>query len=205
MRKNTKKGNSKKDKKLEDIKRQQQRLSPEEKLFNVDDFTKRSDEFASEEARKRKERSVIKSWFVNLSDNEIDFLFSNIIEKYESKFKKSWFYMLADLYQVDRKLMDTYIKPDFVRLFIIYFIYARFPRRVLSRLRGRNRKAYKDGYTNIKLFQHLTGEVSEQLDNIIKQVYELMGECVANGEGIKEFTNEYSSKYKVWFQTQMFS
>ena len=112
--------------------------------------------------------------------------------------------MLADLYKVDRKLMDTYLKPEFVRLFIIQFIYARFPRRVLRKLRSKNRQAYKEGHTNIKLFQHLTGEVSGQLNVVIKQVYEMMADCISEGMGIKEFTNMYSSKYKVWFQTQMF-
>jgi hypothetical protein len=141
MKKNSKKGKIKKDKKIEEIEKQQQQLSAEEKLFNIDDFTKKSDDFASEQKRKRKEREILKSWFVNLSDTEIDFLFSNVIEKYESKFKRAWFYVLADLFKVDRILMKPYLKPDFVRLFIIQFVYARFPRRVLRQLRGRNRKA----------------------------------------------------------------
>ncbi len=200
-KKSNKKGKIKKDKKLEDIKRQQQQLPPEEKLFNIESFTKKSDEFASEEAKKRKERQVVKKWFINLSDTDIDFLFSKIIEKYESKFKKIWFYRLADLYKVDRQLMEPYVKPDFVRLFIIQFIYARFPRNVLRQLRGRNRKARKNGNNGAKLYHHLSKEASDQLDIVIREASDMMVECTT----IQEFTNKYSSKYKVWFQTQMFS
>lgn len=200
MKKSNKKTGKKKDEKLEEIKRQQQQLSAEEKLLNIDSFTKKSDEFAREEARKRKERQVIKSWFVNLSEQQIDFLFSNIIEKYDPKFKKAWFYLLADLYKVDRKVMDRYLKPEFVRLFIINFIYARFPRRVLQRLRGKNRLAYKQGKSNIKLFQHLTPEVSQELTKVVNQARELMEECVNNGQGIKEFSELYCKRHKVWFQ-----
>jgi len=194
-------GKSKKDEKLEELKRQQRQIPFEERQLQIESFVKKSDEFAKDEAAKRKERSRIKKWFINLSDNEIDFLFSNIIEKYESKFKKSWFYRLADLFGVEKKLMDVYVKPDFVRLFIIQFVYARFPQRVLFRLRSRNRKARKDGVNDTKLFQHLSKDASEQLDIVIKQVFVMMGEY----DNVKDFSRAYGAEYKVWYQTEMFS
>src|SRR6266496_4406492 len=59
---------------------------------------------------------------------------------YQSKFFKEWFYRLADIYDVNRTVMDVYVKPDFVRRFIIQFVYGRFPYLLLRTLRSRNRK-----------------------------------------------------------------
>lgn len=189
-----------KDEKLEGLKKQHRQIPIEEKQIRIDAFTKESDELAKKSSGNRKERERVKKWFINLSNNEVDFLFSQIIEKYESKFKKDWFYRVADLFGVDRKLMDVYVKPDFVRLFIIQFVYARFPQRVLFRLRSRNRKARKNGISDTKLFQHLSKDASEHLDVVIGQVYKMMGEY----KTFEIFQMNYGKKYKVWYQTQLF-
>src|SRR5580704_10457652 len=65
---------------------------------------------------------------------------ADMMTVYESKFGKPWFYRVADLYKVNRSVMDQYVKPEFVRQFIIQFVYGRFPYKVLRSLRSRNRK-----------------------------------------------------------------
>lgn len=124
---------------------------------------------------------------------------ADVVAEYESKFSKAWYYRLADLYSVNRSVMDKYIKPDFVRQFTIQFVYARFPNKVLRALRRRNRITSKD-YERTKLFQHLTKSASEELDIVIEQVYLMMGDCSSPFE----FKMSYSSKYKVYFQTSLF-
>ena len=104
----------------------------------------------------------------------VDDYVANELMKYESKFFKDWFYRLADLYKVERSVMDVYVKPDFVRRFIIAFVYARFPRLLLRTLRSKNRKTFRRG---TKLYHHLKKDVSEMLDLIIGQIYTLMGDC----------------------------
>lgn len=124
---------------------------------------------------------------------------TEVMAEYESKFSKDWYYRLADLYGVDRSVMDKYVKPEFVRQFTIQFVYARFPYTILRTLRSRNRRTSKrDGRT--KLFQHLTKSASEQLDIVIEQVYEMMGNCSIP----LEFKMKYSKAYKVYFQTSLF-
>jgi hypothetical protein len=127
----------------------------------------------------------------------IDDYIAEEMVKYESKFFKDWFYRLADLYKVDRKLMDVYIKPDFVRRFIIQFVYGRFPYLLLRTLRSRNRKLRGNGG---KLFQHLKTDASEKLDIIVGQVYEFLGVS----KDPLDFKMRYSKEYRLYFQVELF-
>lgn len=117
---------------------------------------------------------------------------------YESKFGKPWFYRLAHLYGYNRSVMDQYVKPEFVRQFIVQFVYGRFPYKVLRSLRSRNRKT-STGKNRTKLFQHLTKDASEQLDVVINQVYEMMATCTDP----LDFKMTYSKTYKIYFQLEM--
>ena len=117
--------------------------------------------------------------------------------KYETKFHKYWFYKLADLYEVDRTLMDAWVKPEFVRLFIIQAVYARFPYKMLKALR-KNKTVYGD--TGNKLYHYLTKEASERLDIIIEQIYQVMKD---SGNPL-DFWKKYSKAYEVYFQTELF-
>ena len=115
---------------------------------------------------------------------------------YESKYFKDWFYKLADLYRVDRKLMDVYVKPDFVRRFIIQFVYGRFPYLLIRTLRSRNRKIKgRKG----KLFQHLKKDASERLDVIIGQVYEIL----LISDNLADFKKKYSTQHNLFFQVEL--
>lgn len=116
--------------------------------------------------------------------------------EYHSKFNKDWFYKLADVYGVDRKVMEPYVKPDFVRRFIIQFVYGRFPYLLLRTLRSRNRKLKGKGG---KLFQHLKRDVSDKLDEIIYEVYKIM----EVSENVLDFKQKYSAKYTVHFQVEL--
>lgn len=127
----------------------------------------------------------------------LDEYVSEAMTKYESKFHKYWFYRLADLYEVPRSVMDVYVKPDFVRKFIVQFVYGRFPYLMLRTLR-KNKNVY--GGSNNKLYHYLTKDASEQLDIVIDQVYEAMNQS----DTPLEFKMTYSQKYKVYFQTELF-
>ncbi len=115
---------------------------------------------------------------------------------YQSKFFKDWFYRLADIYGEPRSVMDVYVKPDFVRRFIIQFIYGRFPYLLLRTLRSRNRKIKGKG----KLFQHLRKDASARLDEIIAQTYEIM----LATQNVSDFKINYCTKYKIYFQVELF-
>ena len=123
---------------------------------------------------------------------------TEVMADYESKFSKDWFYRLADLHKVDRSVMDRYVKPEFVRQFIIRFVYGRFPYKMLKALRSKNRKSSSNN-TRTKLFQHLTKTATEQLEIVIEQVFTLMGSC----NNALDFKMKYSNQYKIYVQLDL--
>ncbi|OJY92205.1 MAG: hypothetical protein BGP13_08560 [Sphingobacteriales bacterium 40-81] len=123
---------------------------------------------------------------------------SEVMAEYESKFKREWWYRLADLYNVSRSVMDKYVKPEFARQFLVQFVYGRFPQSVLKMLRSKNRKI-SSAENRTKLFQHLTKKASEQLDLVIEQVFIMMGNC----NSPMEFKLAYSKEYKIYFQLEL--
>jgi hypothetical protein len=173
------------------------KLPPEVKDQKIELFTKQSDELASQEALKRRQRQKQKIEFLGGGVIVIEDYVANVITKHITKFHKAWFYKLADVYKVDRKLMDVYVKPEFVRQFIIQFVYGRFPYLLLRTLRSRNRKLHGK---NCKLFQHLNPNASQQLDDVIKQVSDVMD----ISESPLAFKMKYSEMYKIHFQVELF-
>jgi len=143
------------------------------------------------------DRLSLKLKLFGLDGFDIDEFVSNAGIKYETKFHKYWFYKLADLFGVDRSVMDVWVKPEFVRLFIIQAVYARFPRKMLNALR-RNKIVY--GNSGNKLYHYLTNEASEKLDLVIEQVYQVM----KRSENPLDFWKNYSKEYEVYFQTELF-
>ena len=194
MKKKTKKGAVSKKRKpsAPDIKK----LPPEVKNQKIELFTQQSDELAAQEALKRRERQKQKITFLNGAVIIIENYVANVIAKHITRFHKPWFYKLADLYKVDRKLMEPYVKPDFVRRFIIQFVYGRFPYALLRTLRSRNRRLHGK---NCKLFQHLNADASNQLDIVIKQVFDEMD----NSSDPLDFKMKYSEKYTIYFQLEL--
>jgi hypothetical protein len=173
------------------------KLPPESKDQTMLLFTQQSDELAAIEALKRKERQKQKVEFLNAPSINVDDLIANVMAKHETRFHKSWFYKLAILYGVDPKIMDQYIKPDFVRVFIIQFVYGRFPYLLLRTLRSKNRKlAGKAG----KLHQHLRKDAVEQLETVIKQVSDTID---ISGNAL-DFKMRYSREYRLHFQLEAF-
>lgn len=197
MNKQTKKG--KVSKREKPIVSEIKKLPPEIKVQKIDLFTKQSDELAAHEALKRRERQKQKIEFLSGTVIVIEDYVSDVIAKHITKFHKAWFYRLADLYKVDRALMDVYVKPEFVRQFIIQFVYGRFPYLLLRTLRSRNRKCNRK---SCKLFQHLNPDISSKLDDVIREVFEVMG-----NDEVKtplDFKMKYSQDYKLFFQVELF-
>jgi hypothetical protein len=173
------------------------KIAPEVKDLKIELFTRESDEFAQAEAQKRKQRQKRKIEFISGKEFDLNDFINDVMVGHHTKFVKDWFYRLADLYKVDRKLMDTFVKPDFVRLFIIQFVYGRFPYLLLRTLRSQNRKLHGKGG---RLFQHLKDDKSKELDEVIDQVYKAMDGC----DTPLQFKEKYSALYKIYFQTELF-
>ena len=150
---------------------------------------KASDEYLDKLALKAK---LFKSDEFSIND-----YVAEAMTKYETKFKKNWFYALADMYNVERAVMEIWVKPDFVRLFIIQAIYGRFPYLMLRELR---KKKISLSGENKRLYHYLTTTASDQLDTVIGQVYTIMGESKTP----LEFWMRYSKEYKIYFQTCLF-
>lgn len=197
MNKKNKKAATATDIKKQKLKPEIKQVAPEIKKQTIELFTQQSDELAAQEAIKRRERQKQKITFLDGASIIIEDLLADAIVKHITKFHKPWFYRLADLYNVDRKVMDVYVKPEFVRQFIIQFVYGRFPYLLLRTLRSRNRKANRK---NCKLFQHLNGNASKKLDDVIKEVFDVMGES----SNPLDFKMRYSRQYKLFFQVELF-
>jgi len=174
-------------------------IPPELKEQKLELFIQKSDEFADAEAKKRRESRRKKVQFIGGLTINIDEYVLEVMSEHITKFHKPWFYRLADLYGVPRKVMDEYVKPQFVRLFIIQFVYGRFPYLLLRTLRSRNRKLGKKGG---KLHQHLQKDASAQLIQVIKDVYDMMEPSV--GKGPLDFKMAYSKEHTLYFQVEMF-
>ncbi|MBX3240560.1 MAG: hypothetical protein KIT80_01025 [Chitinophagaceae bacterium] len=111
---------------------------------------------------------------------------------YEAIFHKVWFYRLADMLGVSRSVMDTYVKPKYVREFFIKFVYARLSYKVLRELRAaRNLAKAHDA----KLFQFLKGEYYNLIETIAGQIYNEM-----DGKNFVQFTESYCKNNKLPIQ-----
>ncbi len=162
-----------------------QRLLSSPELFRTE---KESDEYLDKLALKIK--------LFKTNEFSVDDFISEVMIKYETKFHKTWFYALADMFGADRAVMDVWVKPDFVRQFIIQAVYGRFPYFMLRELRKRK---ISSGYNNRRLYHYLTKNASEQLDTVIDQVYTIMKDCSSP----LEFWMRYSKEYKIYFQTYL--
>lgn len=173
-----------------DLTRKQEELELKKRLIESPELfitEKGSDEYL--------DRLALKIKLIGGTEFVLSDYVAEVMAEYESRFKKPWWYRLADLYGVDRAVMDKYVKPEFARQFLVQFVYGRFPYLMLRTLRSKNRKVSKaDNRT--KLFQHLTKKAGEQLDVVIEQVYIMMGDCKTP----LEFKMKYSSEYQIYFQ-----
>lgn len=172
--------------KAEEIKLQQQQI--EELLFGpeIEIQNKRSNIFF--------DRLFLE---IQLRDGKsrISDVVMNEPREYEPVFHKVWFYGLADMLGVSRSVMDTYVKPKYVREFFIKYVYSRLSYKVYRELRSARKlaKAY-----DAKLFQFLKGEYYDLIETISIQIYEEM-----EGKSFDEFVISYSQKYKLPIQQSL--
>ncbi len=115
---------------------------------------------------------------------------------YEAIFHKVWFYRLADMLGVNRKVMDTYVKPKYVKDFFILFVYARLGYKVLRELRAARKLAKAH---NAKLFQFLKDEYYKIIEMIAVQIYDEM-----EGKNYEQFVKSYSMKNNLPIQQVLF-
>ena len=105
---------------------------------------------------------------------------------YEAIFHNAWFYRLADMLKVSRSVMDTYVKPQYVRQFFIMFVYARLSYKVFRELKAARRMAKAN---NAKLFQFLKDEYYILIEDIALEIYVEMKDKDYN-----QFVESYSKK-----------
>jgi len=142
-------------------------------------------------------------WKVELNDGREFILSDYVLEKvapYQKKFPQEFFYLVADMFGIDRKEMDNFRKPRIVAIFIIQFIYARFPEAVFKQLKRRCKFTQVFGIREYKLFQWLSDERSKQLDLFIEQAMSTMEQS----EGIDDFKRKYCEAFRMSFQTELF-
>lgn len=111
---------------------------------------------------------------------------------YEAIFHKVWFYRLADMLGVSRTVMDTYVKPKYVRDFFIKFVYARLSYKVFRELKAARKLAKAH---DAKLFQFLKDEYYNLIETIAGQIYVEM-----EGKNFSEFRDSYCKNNKLPIQ-----
>lgn len=114
-------------------------------------------------------------------------------------FYKQFFYQIADLFGLDRSVMDKYVKPKCVPRFINKYVYGRFPNRVLARIHERN-PLMPDFSRAYKNFQFLT----IYADNLLKQYINDAYLCMKSCKNYKEFREKFSGLYGIYNQTELF-
>jgi hypothetical protein len=116
-------------------------------------------------------------------------------------FRDQFYYPLADMFGVPRKVMDEFVKPYFVPAFKNAFILSRFPQRVIDRIHERNPYIY---YWNRRYFHYqvITKKADAEYRLFISQVQEIVNR--EPKPSFKEFMDEYCEKYKVVKQLNLF-
>lgn len=125
---------------------------------------------------------------------------SEFLVEYRSHFSDEFFCLIAKLYGLNPIVMKNYIKPRIVPFFIIKFIYARFPARVVNTLMRKAPWTDIPGIREVKLFQNLSPVATVQLDLYIEQCIVMMREC----DNLKEFKTKYLGAYTFYFQRDLF-
>jgi hypothetical protein len=116
-------------------------------------------------------------------------------------FRDLFYYPLADMFGVPRKVMDDFMKPYFVPAFKNAFILSRFPQKVVARIHEKNPYIY---YWNREFFHYqvMTKKADADYRLFISQAQEIFSRNPK--PTIKEFMKEYCEKYKVPMQLNLF-
>jgi len=115
--------------------------------------------------------------------------------------REQFYYPLADMFGVDRKLMDNFIRPHFVPVFKNNFIISRFPQKVVSHIREKNKYiAYcRRGFFH---YQLMTKKADSDYRLYIGQVQAIINRNPQ--PTLKEFIIEYCTEYHLAIQLDMF-
>jgi hypothetical protein len=116
-------------------------------------------------------------------------------------FRDQFYYPLADMFGVSRKVMDEFVKPYFVPAFKNAFILSRFPQKVINRIHEKNPYVY---YWNRRYFHYqvITKKADAEYRLFISQAQEIFNR--EQKPTVKEFINEYCTKYNVPMQLNLF-
>lgn len=114
-------------------------------------------------------------------------------------FFKPFFYAFADVYGLERALMDKYVKPKCVPRFINRYIYGRFPNKVLNKIHCYN-PLLSDFSRAYKNFQFLT----IYADNLLQTYINDAIECLEESKSYAEFKIKFVQKFGVPNQIELF-
>jgi len=176
------------------------KIPPEVKDHKIELFTKQSDQFAEQEAKKRRESENKKVQFINGSEIDLDeYIDENFITERKTHYFKPFYLSLADLFGVDAKVMEIFRKPRFVPKFKNYFILGRFPQPVVNRLKAKNK--YVGYFRKYYYYQLITKKADAEYRNFIWQAQEMA--ILYKGQP-KRFIVEYCTKYGLSIQLDLF-
>ena|ERR1700722_17299399 len=123
---------------------------------------------------------------------------NNLVE-HSVHFFRPFFYAIADIFVLDRIVMDSYVKPKCVPRFINRYVYGRFPNAVLRRIREKN-PLLEDFSREYKNFQFLT----EYADRLLRQYIEEAIRVLRASKSYKEFREKFVHEFGVANQTELF-
>jgi P63C domain len=123
----------------------------------------------------------------------------NHITEHSVHFFKPFFYAIADVFLLDRHVMDTYVKPKCVPRFINRYVYGRFPNAVLRRIREKN-PLLEDFTRESKNFQFLT----DYADRLLRQYIEDAIRVLRASRSYKEFREKFVQEFGIANQTELF-
>lgn len=121
--------------------------------------------------------------------------------EYSSHFYKKYYLVTADLFGVERKEMDGYVKHQCAAEATNAFIYSRFPNRVVAHLRSKCKWLPSSFEREFKLFQFLSPVMIEKLDLYIDQYVDLASKYPNDLIGFKI---AFADKYKIAQQMPLF-
>ncbi len=134
-------------------------------------------------------------------DDYVEKNYINYTGKSTHYFRDHFYYPLADMFGVPRKVMDEYVKPYFVPVFKNAFILSRFPQKVINHIHENNKYVFLCSRKYFH-YQIMTKKADADYRLFIAQAQEIFSKDPK--PTLKQFMNEYCATYHVPMQLNLF-
>lgn len=180
-------------------------LPTEVKDSKIELFTRKSDELAEVEAKKRKQRQKQKNSFITnggIEVNVADFV-SELYADKKTHYYKSFYNLIADLLGESHEIMKPFRKKRIVAVLKRMFIWGRFPNAVQAKIYSKNKYTgfCTRDYWN---YQLLTKTADGMCFDYIREFEETAVEVLSKNGRLKEFIVEHSIKCGLPIQLDAF-